>query len=87
MVLLPQDVRERPVSQPVDVAQFAFAAEDFLRPFTREAERARKGAEEFDDLRNVVVVFAVFGAGLGIEEVVARDEFKDLSAEKPVRSV
>ena len=55
----------------MDVAQFTFAAEDLLRPFAREAEGARKGAEEFDDLRDVVVVLAVFGAGLGIEEVVA----------------
>jgi hypothetical protein len=29
-------------------------------------------------LRDVVIVFAVFGAGLRIEEVVASDEFEDL---------
>ena len=82
MVLLPQDVRERPVPQAVDVAQLAFAAEDFLRPFTREAEGAREGAEEFDDLRDVVIVFAVFGAGLGIEEIVACYQLEDLVAER-----
>lgn len=39
---------------------------------------AREVSEEFDDLCDVVVVFAVFGAGLWIEEVVASDELKDL---------
>ena len=68
--------------QTVDVAQFAFAAEDFLGPFTREAEGAREGPEEFDDLRDVVVVFAVFGAGLGIEEVVACYQLEDLVTKK-----
>jgi hypothetical protein len=37
-----------------------------------------EGAEQLDDLRDVVVVFAVFGAGLGVEEVVACDEFEGL---------
>ena len=62
----------------MDVAQFAFAVEDFLAPFARETEGFGEGAEQFDDLRDVVVVFAVFGAGLGVEEVVARYEFEDL---------
>jgi len=66
------------VPQAVDVAQLALAVEDLLRPFARDAQGFREGAEEFDDLRDVVVVFAVFGAGLRVEEVVARDEFEDL---------
>jgi hypothetical protein len=64
----------------VDVAELAFAVEDFLGPFAGEAEGFGEGAEELDDLRDVVVVFAVFGAGLRIEEVVACDEFEDLLA-------
>ena len=64
--------------QPVDVAQLALAVEDFGRPFSGEAEVAGKGAEELDDLRDMVVVFAVFGAGLGVEEVVAGYELEDL---------
>ena len=55
----------------MDVAEFAFTVEDFLRPFPGETEGAGKGTEEFDNLSNVIVVFAVFGAGLGIKEVVA----------------
>lgn len=39
---------------------------------------AREVSKEFDDLCNVVVVFAVFSAGLWIEEVVAGDELEDL---------
>lgn len=39
---------------------------------------AREVSKEFDDLCDVVVVFAVFGAGLWIEEVVAGDELEDL---------
>jgi hypothetical protein len=66
------------VSQPVDVAQLAFAVEDLLGPFPGLAEGAGEGAEELDDLSDVVVVFAVFGARLGVEEVVACDELEDL---------
>ena len=62
----------------MDVAQLALSVEDFLRPFAGEAEGAGEGAEEFDNLGDVVVVFAVFGTGLGIEEVVACYEFEDL---------
>ena len=62
MVLLSQDVWESPVAEAVDVAQLAFAVEDLLRPLAGETEGFRKGAEELDDLGDVVVVFAVFGA-------------------------
>ena len=59
------------MAQTVDVAQLALAGEDFLGPFASEAEGAGEGAEELDDLGNMVVVFAVFGSGLGVEKVVA----------------
>lgn len=59
--------------QAVDVAQLALPGEYFLGPFPGEAEGAREGPEQLDDLRDVVVVFAVFGAGLRVEEVVACD--------------
>lgn len=64
--------------QPVDVAQLALAVEDLLRPLAGDAEGFGEGAEELDDLRDVVVVFAVFGARLRVEEVVACYEFEDL---------
>ncbi len=57
----------------MDIAEFALSREDLLGPFAVLGERAGEGAEEFDDLSDVVVVFAIFGAGLGIEEVVACD--------------
>lgn len=62
----------------MDVAQLALAVEDLHGPFPRHAEVAREVAEELDDLCDVVVVFAVFGSGLWIEEVVAGDELEDL---------
>jgi hypothetical protein len=62
----------------VDVAEFAFAVENFLRPFAAYAKGFGESAEELDDLRDVVVIFAVFGAGLRVEEVVACDEFEGL---------
>jgi hypothetical protein len=62
----------------VDVAQLAFAVEDFLRPFAAYAKGFGEGTEQLDDLRDVVVVFAVFCAGLRVEEVVACDEFEGL---------
>jgi hypothetical protein len=49
-----------------------------LRPFAGHAEAFGEGAEELDDLRYVVVVFAVLCAGLGVEEVVACNEFEGL---------
>jgi hypothetical protein len=78
MVLFFEDVGEGPVAESVDVAELAFAVEDFLRPFPGHAEGFGEGAEELDDLSDVVVIFAVFGAGLGVEEVVACYEFEDL---------
>lgn len=59
------------MTQAVDVAELTFATEDLLGPFPGEAERAGKRAEQLDYLRDMVVVFAVFGAGLGVEEVVS----------------
>jgi hypothetical protein len=61
VVFLLQYVRESPVAQSVDVAEFAFAVEDFLAPFSGEAEGFGEGAEELDDLGDVIVVLAVFG--------------------------
>jgi hypothetical protein len=62
----------------VDVPKLAFTVEDFLRPLSGHAELFGEGAEELDDLGNVVVVFAVFCAGLRIEEVVAGYELESL---------
>lgn len=59
------------MSEPVDIPQVAFPAKDLLRPFAREAKRAGEGTEQLDYLCNMVIVFAVFGPGLGVEEVVA----------------
>lgn len=39
---------------------------------------AREVSEELDDLCDVVVVFAVFSAGLWIKKVVTSDELEDL---------
>lgn len=66
--------------QTVDVPKFTFTVEDLLRPFPREAEGAGERTQELDDLCDVVVVFAVFGAGLGVEEVVAGYEFEGLES-------
>jgi len=38
VVLLPQHIWESPVSEAVDVAQFSFTVEDFLRPLARHVE-------------------------------------------------
>lgn len=78
MVLLAEHVGQCPVAQTVDVAEIALAVEDFLRPFTGEAEGFREGTEQLDYLGDVVIVFTIFSAGLRVEEVVARDEFEHL---------
>jgi hypothetical protein len=87
VVLLAQHVLERPVPQSVDVAQLALAVEDLGRPLARQAERLGEGAQQLDDLRNVVVVLAVLGAGLRVEEVVARDQLEDLDSLATVERV
>ena len=66
------------MTKSMDVTEFAFTVEDFLAPFSGETEGFGEGAEEFDDLSYVVVIFPVFCAALGIEEVVACYEFEDL---------
>lgn len=55
------------MTETVDISKLAFAAEDFLGPLAREAERTGERTQELDDLCNVIVVFAVFGAGLGVK--------------------
>ena len=78
MVLLAQDVGQGPVAQAVDVAELAFAVEDFLRPFAADAQRFGERAQQLDDLCYVIVVFAVLCARLRVEEVVACDKFEGL---------
>ena len=78
MVLFAKDVGESPVTESVDVAEFAFAIEDFLRPFTGQTQRFGERAQQFDDLSDMVVVLAVLGAGLRVEEVVACNQFESL---------
>ena len=78
VVLFPQHVGERPMPQPMDVAQLAFPVEDFLRPLARQAQRLGERAQQLDDLRDVIVVFAVLGARLRIEQIVACNELKNL---------
>ncbi len=64
----------------MNVTQLALAVEDFLRPFAGETEGLGEGAEKLDDLSDVVVVFAVFCAGLRVEQVVACDQLECLKA-------
>lgn len=71
MIFLSQHIRKRPVAQAVDVTQLALAVEDLLRPLAGHAERPREWAEQLDDLRDMVVVFAILCAGLRVEKVVA----------------
>lgn len=62
----------------MDVAELASLVEDLLGPAASLPEFLREGAEEFDDLGDVVVVFTVLSSGLGVEEVVASDKFENL---------
>lgn len=61
----------------MNIAELSFAVKDFLGPFSRLCKAAGKRAKKLDDLGDVVVVFAVFCAGLRVEEVVACYEFED----------
>lgn len=62
----------------MDVAQLAFAREDFLGPFTGEAEASGKGAEKLNDLCNMIVILTVLGTRLWVKEIIPCDQFKYL---------
>lgn len=64
--------------EPMNIPKLAFAIEDFLGPFTREAERFWKLAKQFDDLGDVVVIFPILRTGLGVKEVVAGYKLENL---------
>ncbi len=66
------------MSESMDISELAFPVEDFLRPFSGQAKRFGKLAEQFDDLGDMVVVFAIFGARLWIKEIVTRYKLEDL---------
>ena len=78
MIFLAENIWQGPVTQAVYITQLAFAIEDFLGPFAAKAEGFGEGTEELNDLRDMIIVFTVFGARLGIKEVVASDEFENL---------
>ena len=50
------------MTQTVNITKLAIGFENLLRPFSSLAKIFREGAEQFNDLRNVVVIFAVLGA-------------------------
>lgn len=80
VVLLLQDVGQRPVSQSMDIAQFALPVENLLRPLARQAERLWKWPKQLYYLGYVIVIFAVFRAGLRVEQIVACDKLEYLQA-------
>jgi hypothetical protein len=51
----------------VDVPEFTFPIEDLLGPLAAQAERFREGSKELDYLGDVIIIFAIFGAGLWVE--------------------
>lgn len=53
------------------ITELTLPVEDFLRPLARKAEAAGEWTKKFNDLGDVVIIFAVFGARLGVEEVVS----------------
>lgn len=78
MIFLAKNIRQGPVAQAVYITQLALAVEDFLRPFAAEAEGFGERTEKLNDLRNVIIVFAIFGTRLWIKEIVASNEFENL---------
>lgn len=66
------------MSKSMDISELAFPVKDLLRPFAGDTKTLRECTEQLDDLCNVIIVLAVFRAGLRVEQVVACDEFKNL---------
>lgn len=48
------------MAETVDIAQFTLAVEDLVRPFAVHANGFGEWTEQLDDLRDVIVVLAVF---------------------------
>jgi hypothetical protein len=67
MVFFTQDVRQGPVAESVYIAQFAIALKDLLGPFPGQREGLGERAEQFDDLCDMVVIFAILGSRLRVE--------------------
>lgn len=65
----------------MNVAQLTAAIKDFLRPLAGEA-RSGERTEQLNNLGNVVIVFTVLSAGLGIKKVIAGNEFKNLKGQQ-----
>lgn len=57
--------------------EFSFPVEDLLTVLAAQGNVALEGAHELNDLRNVVVIFGISRACRGVEEVVAREQFKE----------
>ena len=56
-----------------------FPVEEFVRVLARKCDGLRNFTKQLDNLRDVVVVFAIPRARCGIEEVIATcDEFEEL---------
>ncbi len=70
------------MSESMNVAELTFTIKDLLGPFTTKAEGLWEWPEKFNNLSDVVVVFAIFGARLRIEQIVPSDEFENLKCEK-----
>ena len=61
------------MAKAVNIAKITLPAEDLLGPFARETQITRKWAQKFNDLSNVIIVFAVLGARLRVKEVITGD--------------
>ena len=66
------------MAQAMNVTEFALPCEDLLRPFAGHGHGFGERAEQLDDLGYVIVIFAILCSGLGVEEIVASDQLKDL---------
>ena len=62
----------------MDVTKIALAAENLMGPLAAEGQPPGELTQQLNDLGNVIIVFAVFGPRLGVEQIVTRDKFEDL---------
>lgn len=64
-----------------------FSRKDLGTELAAERDAPRERTEELDDLGNVVVVLVVSRARMRVEQVVARQEFKELHQNNPSQAL
>lgn len=83
MVLLHENLLQRPVVEPAYASQMPRRVEVLLRVFSREGHVSRHATQKFHHLSKMVIVFVVVVALSWLEQEVARHHFENSARKGP----